>query len=86
MSYKFKILKMKELVINIISGIILLIAVLIVSLVSGTILWIVWPYAIPAVLPGLIANGIISSKLTWFQSVCLVWFISLFVKTKYNNK
>ncbi len=76
---------MEELIINVISGIILLIAVLIVSLISGTILWIVWPYTIPAVLPGLIANGIIASKLTWFQSVCLVWFISLFVKTKYNN-
>lgn len=71
-------------------GIIVLALILIAigALLGGTIVWLIWPIAIPAVFPGLVAAGTIAAKITWWQSVCFVWLCGLLIKstTNYDNK
>jgi len=56
---------------------------------GGTIVWLVWPVAIPAVFPGLVAAGSLAAKLSWWQSVVLTWLLGILIKstnTTNNNK
>lgn len=55
------------------------------ALISGTILWLIWPMAIPAAFPGLIANGAISAHLSWWASVCLCWVFGMLIKSSNTN-
>ena len=56
------------------------------SLISGTILWLIWPIAIPAVFPGLITSGILAARLKWWIAVCLVWIFSILIRSTTNIK
>jgi hypothetical protein len=60
-------------------GSIVLVALL--ALIGGTIVYWVWPTAIPAAFPGLIASGAIASKLSWWQAVCLTWLFGILIKS-----
>jgi len=51
-----------------------------IALVGGTILYWIWPIAIPATFPGAVASGIIAGKLSWWCSVTLVWIFSILIK------
>lgn len=53
---------------------------------SGTILWLIWPIAIPAALPGLIASGILASRLAWWEAVCLAWLCGILFKFTLTTK
>jgi len=57
------------------------------ALLGGTLVWLLWPVAVPVVFPGLVAAGTISGKLTWWVAVCLTWLCSLLIKssTTVNN-
>ena len=55
------------------------------AVLSGTIIYWIWPVAIPAAFPGLVTSGVLSSKLTLFQSICLTWVFSILFKS-YNSK
>ena len=55
------------------------------SLVGGTIIYWIWPVAIPAAFPGLVAAGTIAGKLTWWASVCLTWLAGLLWKATQTN-
>lgn len=44
-----------------------------VAVIGGTIIYFLWPIAVPAALPGLVAAGTIASKLTWGQAIALSW-------------
>lgn len=57
------------------------------ALVSGTFVWLLWPVAVPAVFPGLVASGVIAGKIGWWTSVCLTWLCGLLIKgsTTVNN-
>ncbi len=46
-------------------------AVAIGAFLGGTIIYYIWPIAIPAVFPKLVEEGILASSLTWWQSICL---------------
>ena len=48
---------------------------------TGTMVWLLWPWAIPAVFPGLVASGVIAGKLGWGASVCLSWLFGLLLKS-----
>lgn len=68
-------------------GAIALVALL--ALFGGTIVYWIWPVAIPAAFPGLVASGAIAGKLTWWQAVCLTWLFGILIKstqTNSNNK
>ena len=56
-----------------------------VAVISGTLVWLTWPVAIPAAFPGLVASGTLASSLTWTQSVCLAWLASCLVKSSVTN-
>jgi peptidoglycan/LPS O-acetylase OafA/YrhL len=51
------------------------------AVIGGTVLYFLWPVAIPAAFPGLIASGVLAAKLTWGQSVCLAWIFHIFFKS-----
>ncbi len=52
-----------------------------IAVLSGTLIWVLWPWAIPAVFPGLVASGVIAGKLGWGASVCLSWLFGLLLKS-----
>lgn len=54
--------------------------VFVVSLIGGTFLWMIWPVAIPAAFPALVASGMLAAKLSWWASVCLTWLFGLLIK------
>lgn len=51
------------------------------AVVSGTIVWLIWPVVIPAVFPAAVASGAIAGKLSWWVSVCLTWLTGLLIKS-----
>jgi len=56
------------------------------ALFGGTILWIIWPFALPVVFPNAIASGIIIAKLPWWTAVCTVWVFNILIKTHVNKE
>lgn len=63
-------------------GILLLMGTLFIgAFLGGTILFFIWPVAIPAMFPGLVASGVIATKLAWWQAVCGVWLFSILIKS-----
>ncbi len=53
---------------------------------SGTVLWIVWPYALPVVLPKLVSSGWIPAHLSWWTCVCFSWAWSLLFGSTFIKK
>ena len=62
---------------------ILLVGVL--ALIGGTLVFWLWPVAIPAAFPGLVASGALASKLLWWQAVCLAWIFGILIKSTQTN-
>jgi len=56
-----------------------------VAVFSGTILYWIWPIAIPATFPGLVENGTISAELTWWGAVCFTWLCGILIKSTQTN-
>jgi nitrogen fixation protein FixH len=56
-----------------------------VAVISGTLVWMVWPVAVPAAFPGLVASGTLAAELTWAQSVCLTWLAGCLVKSSHSS-
>ncbi len=56
------------------------------SFIGGSILWLIWPVAIQAAFPGLVASGILAAKLSWWESVLLVWVFSILLKSTNHNE
>lgn len=73
---------------KVISAVVAIVALLFfLSLLSGTVVWLVWPVAIPAAFPGLVASGAVPAALGWWPSVCLTWIAGALVKSSnYNDK
>jgi hypothetical protein len=55
------------------------------SLFSGTLVYWLWPVAIPAAFPGLVASGVLAAKLSWWASVCLTWILGILIKSTQTN-
>jgi hypothetical protein len=77
---------MEKVVEAIVIGILAMALVGAIAVVGGTIVYLIWPVAIPAVFPKLVAAGTIAAQLTWWQSVCLTWLCSLLLKSSNSNK
>lgn len=54
------------------------------SLVSGTIVWLIWPIAMKA-FPGLVLAGYVSADLNWPTAVCLAFLFSILIKSTQAN-
>jgi len=52
------------------------------AIIAGTLVFWLWPVAIPAALPGVVAGGYLAAKLSWWQAVCLTWLCGLLIKSK----
>lgn len=63
-----------------------IVSVALLSLVNGTILWLIWPVAIPVAFPALVASGALAGKLSWWASVCLTWIAGILVKASLTTK
>lgn len=59
---------------------ILFASVFIGAFLSGTVVWIIWPFAIPAAFPGLVTSGVLASKISWWAAVCLSWIFNLLIR------
>jgi hypothetical protein len=57
-----------------------------IALISGSILYFIWPVAIPAAFPELVKNGTLASNLSWWQSVCLTWVFGILFKGNSEQK
>jgi hypothetical protein len=63
--------------------------VALLALFGGTIIYWIWPVAIPAAFPGLVASGALAAKIAWWPAVCLTWLFGILIKstqTNSNNK
>ena len=58
--------------------------VFLAGVVSGTILWIIYPH-IHALFPNAAQNGIIAKDLGWWDAVCISWIFTIFFKTYNSN-
>lgn len=54
--------------------------IFVIAMISGTFLWLIWPIAVPATFPGLVASGVVAAKLSWWASVCLAWLFAILIK------
>ena len=52
-----------------------------IAIFGGTIVYFIWPVAIPAAFPGLVAAGVLAAKLTWGQAITLTWLFSILLKS-----
>jgi hypothetical protein len=50
------------------------------ALLGGTLVYWLWPIAVPVAFPGLVANGTLAASLPWWPSVCLTWLLILLLK------
>jgi len=80
---------MEKFIEGLIIGLGAIVTLALLALFGGTIVFWIWPVAIPAAFPGLVASGVIAGKLAWWQSVCLTWLFGILIKsvqTNTNNK
>jgi len=53
--------------------------VLVAATMGGTFLWILYPH-IHSLFPTAASSGIIASQLGWWDSVCIIWIITILFK------
>lgn len=57
----------------------------VIAVIGGTFVWLVWPVVNHA-FPKLVADGVLASSLSWWDSVCLTWLFGLLIKSTQTNK
>lgn len=72
---------MDKVVSGIVTALLTIIVIGFVALLGGTVIWLIWPVAIPAAFPGLVASGLIVGKLAWWEAVCLTWLFGILIKS-----
>lgn len=51
------------------------------ALFGGTLVWLLWPIAIPALFPGLVTSGVLATSISWWPAVCFTWLCNLLIKS-----
>jgi hypothetical protein len=51
------------------------------AVLCGTVIWLIWPVAIPAAFPGAVTSGMIAAKLSYWSAVCLTWVFAILIKS-----
>lgn len=79
---------MEKFITGLSAGIVAVVLVGFCAVIGGTVVWLIWPVAVPAVFPAAVASGVIAGKLSWWASVCLSWLTGLLIKgsTTVSNK
>lgn len=52
-----------------------------VSVLAGTILWLVWEDSVAAMFPKAVENGVLAATITWWQAVKISWVFNILIKT-----
>jgi len=76
---------MEKIIAALLVGIGAIVVIGLLAVIGGTIVWLIWPVAVPAALPGLVASGTIAGSLSWWASVCLTWLCGLLIKASQTN-
>jgi hypothetical protein len=58
-----------------------LLIIAISSVILGTVLYVIWEDSVTAMFPSSVENGILASKLTWWQCVKISWVFSILIKS-----
>ena len=72
---------MKNFLIVVGGVVVILIAISIAAFIGGTLVYWMWPVAIPALFPRVVSGGWLAAHLTWWQSVLAVWILGLLIKS-----
>lgn len=51
-----------------------------ISVLGGTILWLIWEDSITGMFPKAVETGVLAATLTWWQSVKITWIFSILIK------
>ena len=76
---------MEKFITGLSAGIVAVVLIGFLAVVSGTIVWLIWPVAVPAVFPAAVASSAIAGKLSWWASVCLSWLTGILIKSSNNT-
>lgn len=76
---------MDKFLLGLFSGLAVMAAVAFIALIGGTIVFWIWPVAIPAAFPGLVTSGVIAVKISWWSAVCLTWLFGILIKSTHTN-
>jgi hypothetical protein len=76
---------MKNFVEGLLVAIGVMVVVAIVAVLGGTIVFWIWPVAIPAAFPGLVESGVLAAKIAWWPAVCLTWLFGILIKSTQTN-
>jgi hypothetical protein len=68
------------------AAILVILLVFVVSVFGGTVLYFIWEDSLTAMFPKAVESGVLAAKLTWWQSVKIVWIFALLVKATQTNK
>lgn len=55
------------------------------AVLGGTIVWLIWPIAVPAAFPKLVELGYLAPELGWWSAVCLCWLAGILIKSSNNS-
>jgi len=78
-------MKIFKLFIGLIMGLVGIVMLGALAFVGGTIVFWLWPIAIPAVFPGLVENGVLAASIAWWPAVCLTWLSGILLKSTQTN-
>ena len=67
------------------ASVLIVLGLTLVAIMAGTILWLIYPIAIPVAFPALVAKGYLAKELSWWSSVCLTWVANILIKSSNTN-
>jgi hypothetical protein len=51
--------------------------VLLLTTLDGILIWLLWPYTIPLIFPGLVSSGAIAGVLSLKTSILFFWLLAI---------
>lgn len=63
----------------------IILVVLLISTITGTLVWILWDNTIPQLFSGLVENGYVAKSPDWFDVVKFSWIIGLLFASGSSN-
>lgn len=62
-----------------------IVLVLIISTITGTLVWLLWDNTIPQLFSGFVENGYVAKSPDWFDVVKFSWIIGLLFASGSSN-
>lgn len=71
---------MDKFIAGLIIGLVAILMIGLMALVGGTIVFWLWPYAIPALFPAQVAAGTLLASVPWWPTVLFTWICGILFK------